>query len=251
MPPKKKPEPLMEPGAGVAYGWAFKWNNQGWCTVGTAGTGPLKRFSFELTRYDAPADPGACVLAQLLERNKGPGPTATADEIEEYQALLNDAAAVEPRHIELSSLGASVIGKAGDTRSHKATSHFMHSEHSVRGDYESRRLDFRHVASRDVSYAEAVQTLEEMGMQSEAWLHEVHHYTSHPIHSDLIRSDPTRCIRSDPNRSDPIRSDRIRSNPIAQLLAWNKGAASPRRAATLLHSCTHRRSGGSSPRWTS
>eukprot|EP00966_Prymnesium_polylepis_P177621 4113592-Prymnesium_polylepis.1 len=50
---------------------------------------------------------------------------------------------------------------------------FMHSEYSVRDDYKSRSLGSRNGRVRDVSYTEAAQKLEEMGLQSEAWLHEV------------------------------------------------------------------------------
>ena len=50
---------------------------------------------------------------------------------------------------------------------------FMHSEHSVRDDYKSRNLGSRNDAVRDVSYSDAVAQLEEQGLKSEAWLHEV------------------------------------------------------------------------------
>ena len=50
---------------------------------------------------------------------------------------------------------------------------FMHSEYSERDDYKSRNLGSRNGRVRDVSYAEATQKLEEMGLQAEAWLHEV------------------------------------------------------------------------------
>ena len=51
--------------------------------------------------------------------------------------------------------------------------HFMHSQSSVRDDYKSWNLGSRNGAVRDVSYAAATQRLEEMGLQSEAWLHEL------------------------------------------------------------------------------
>ena len=50
---------------------------------------------------------------------------------------------------------------------------FMHSQSSVRDDYKSWNLGSRNGAVRDVSYAAATQRLEEMGLQSEAWLHEL------------------------------------------------------------------------------
>ena len=50
---------------------------------------------------------------------------------------------------------------------------FMHSEDSVRDDYKSQHLGSRHGAVRDVSYAEAVQRLEQTGLEAEAWLFEV------------------------------------------------------------------------------
>ena len=49
---------------------------------------------------------------------------------------------------------------------------FMHSQSSV-CDYKSLNLGSRNGAVRDVSYATATQRLEEMGLQSEAWLHEL------------------------------------------------------------------------------
>jgi hypothetical protein len=49
----------------------------------------------------------------------------------------------------------------------------MHSEDSVRDDYKSQHLGSRHGAVRDVSYAEAVQRLEQTGLEAEAWLFEV------------------------------------------------------------------------------
>ena len=45
---------------------------------------------------------------------------------------------------------------------------FMHSEYSERDDYKSRNLGSRNGRVRDVSYAEATQKLEEMGLQAEA-----------------------------------------------------------------------------------
>jgi len=50
---------------------------------------------------------------------------------------------------------------------------FMHSQSSVRDDYKSRNLGSRNGAVRGVSYAAATQRLEEMGLQSEMWLHEL------------------------------------------------------------------------------
>ena len=50
---------------------------------------------------------------------------------------------------------------------------FSESQHSTFSDYELGRLGARHVRTRDVSYAEATQKLEEMGLQAEVWLHEV------------------------------------------------------------------------------
>eukprot|EP00966_Prymnesium_polylepis_P089348 2068589-Prymnesium_polylepis.1 len=50
---------------------------------------------------------------------------------------------------------------------------FSESEYSTFSDYELSRLGARHDRVRDVSYAEAAQKLEEMGLQAEAWLHEV------------------------------------------------------------------------------
>jgi hypothetical protein len=181
----------MEPGKGTAYGWAIRWNDQGWCTVGTAGSGPFKRFSFELTRYDAPSDPAACVFAQLLERDKRPGPSANEENRSAYRAAANGAAAaVAPHHIELSSLGSPLMVH-GDKRRHMETAHFMHSPHSVRDDWQSVQLGSRHSAMRDVSYPEAVQKLEEMGLQSEAWLHAVHSATPHRIAPHHTPPHPT------------------------------------------------------------
>ena len=51
----------------------------------------------------------------------------------------------------------------------------VHSEYSERDDYKSRNLGSRNGRVRDVSYAEATQKLEEMGLRAKAWLHEVRH----------------------------------------------------------------------------
>eukprot|EP00966_Prymnesium_polylepis_P312215 7214122-Prymnesium_polylepis.1 len=59
----------------------------------------------------------------------------------------------------------------------------MHSEYSVRDDYKSRNLGSRNGSVRDVSYAEATQKLEEMGLPAEAWLHEVRRFC---IQMDVI-----------------------------------------------------------------
>lgn len=50
---------------------------------------------------------------------------------------------------------------------------FSDSKHSTFSEYELSRLGARHERTRDVSYFEATQKLEEMGLQAEAWLHEV------------------------------------------------------------------------------
>ena len=50
---------------------------------------------------------------------------------------------------------------------------FMHSQSSVRDDCKSLNLGSRNGAVCDVSYATATQRLEEMGLQSEAWWHEL------------------------------------------------------------------------------
>ena len=61
----------------------------------------------------------------------------------------------------------------GDERKRATTPHFMHSEDSVRDDYKSRNLGSRNDKVRDVSYDEAVQRLENQGLDAELWLHEV------------------------------------------------------------------------------
>eukprot|EP00966_Prymnesium_polylepis_P328486 7384285-Prymnesium_polylepis.1 len=60
-----------------------------------------------------------------------------------------------------------------ESRSREQTKVFMHSEYSERDDHDARRVGSRHAKVRDLSYAEATQKLEEMGLQAEAWLHEV------------------------------------------------------------------------------
>ena len=75
---------------------------------------------------------------------------------------------------ELSSVGKAGPVLAPDAkRDNKQPDMFMHSEHSERDDYKSRNLGSRNGKVRDVSYVEATQKLEEMGLQAEAWLHEV------------------------------------------------------------------------------
>ena len=82
----------------------------------------------------------------------------------------------------LSSSGPSVSGP----RPRGDTTFFMHSADSIRNDREARRLGSRHGPVRDVSYTEAVQRLEEQGLQSEAWLHEVRRIITE---ADVILSD--------------------------------------------------------------
>jgi hypothetical protein len=65
------------------------------------------------------------------------------------------------------------VAPAAAERVSRASEAPMHSEHSERDDYKARNLGSRNGKVRDVSYAEATQKLEEMGLQAEAWLHEV------------------------------------------------------------------------------
>ena len=48
-----------------------------------------------------------------------------------------------------------------------------YSGHSARDDYDAQRLGSRHVRVRVTSYAEAIEQITELTLQSEAWLHEV------------------------------------------------------------------------------
>ena len=73
---------------------------------------------------------------------------------------------------ELQSLGE-VVEPMDECRTSVQPDVFMHSEYSVRDDHDAHRIGSRHAKVRDVSYAEATQKLEEMGLQAEAWLHEV------------------------------------------------------------------------------
>ena len=70
---------------------------------------------------------------------------------------------------ELSLLGDVLDG----SRAAQPPEFFMHSKDSVRDDYKSRHLGSRNGRVRDTSYDEAVQKLEEMGLEAEAWLSEV------------------------------------------------------------------------------
>ena len=83
---------------------------------------------------------------------------------------------------DLRSLGE-LAEPLDESRSHVQPDIFMHSEYSVRDDYKSRNLGSRNGKVRDVSYAEATQKLEEMGLQAEAWLHEVRRVV---VQMDLI-----------------------------------------------------------------
>ena len=47
------------------------------------------------------------------------------------------------------------------------------SDHSARDDYDAQRLGSRHDRVRGTSYAEAIEQITDLTMQSEAWLHEV------------------------------------------------------------------------------
>ena len=69
--------------------------------------------------------------------------------------------------------GAETSAPQQEQRKSVQPDHFMHSQSSVRDDYKSWNLGSRNGAVRDVSYAAATQRLEEMGLQSEAWLHEL------------------------------------------------------------------------------
>ena len=73
-----------------------------------------------------------------------------------------------------------------DARNREQTDFFMHSEHSMRDDYDASRLGSRHARTRDVTYAEATKQLEEMGLQAEAWLHEVRRVSTQ---MDIILDD--------------------------------------------------------------
>jgi hypothetical protein len=50
---------------------------------------------------------------------------------------------------------------------------FSDSGHSARDDYDAQRLGSRHDRVRGTSYAEAIEQITELTLQSEAWLHEV------------------------------------------------------------------------------
>ena len=55
----------------------------------------------------------------------------------------------------------------------KPIDRFAETKHSSFSAYENGRLGARHDRTRDVSYPEAMHRLEEMGLQADAWLHEV------------------------------------------------------------------------------
>eukprot|EP00966_Prymnesium_polylepis_P011105 255303-Prymnesium_polylepis.1 len=171
MPKKVRPPPLVEPGKGSIHGWSYSYNDQGICNVGTASSGPFKHFTIKLKAYDNyAADPEAAVLKALVERQKEAGPGAPADEIEYHQSLL---AGEPPRQRRTQPTEELPPAPKEEVRQTVQPEHFMHSKHSERNDHDAQRLGSRHAKVRDVSYSEAAAKLEEMGLQAEAWLHEV------------------------------------------------------------------------------
>eukprot|EP00964_Phaeocystis_antarctica_P064300 scaffold38668_cov90-Phaeocystis_antarctica.AAC.2 len=73
----------------------------------------------------------------------------------------------------------------------------MHSQSSVRDDYKSFNLGSRNGAVCNVSYATATQRLEKMGLQSEAWLHELRTIvTQMDIIFDSIQSVQVDAVRA-------------------------------------------------------
>ena len=71
-------------------------------------------------------------------------------------------------------------------RSRESPEHFIHSVDSQRSDHDAQRRGERHVRVRDTTYAEATQQLEEQGLQSEVWLHEVRKIITQ---ADVVLSD--------------------------------------------------------------
>eukprot|EP00966_Prymnesium_polylepis_P333318 7388790-Prymnesium_polylepis.1 len=75
--------------------------------------------------------------------------------------------------------GEAAGGAAADAPAHNTRGgpvpieRFSDSKHSSFSEYELGRLGARHDRVRDMSYAEATQKLEDMGLQAEAWLQEV------------------------------------------------------------------------------
>ena len=115
--------------------------------------------------------PGFAALKALVAPN-------VSDQVEPNKEMEQPAAVDQPAKRSSSQISQRELASLDeslpmDHRSSVQPDHFMHSEYSQRDDYEAQRLGSRHVQTRDVTYAEATQKLEEMGLEAEAWLHEV------------------------------------------------------------------------------
>jgi hypothetical protein len=170
MPPKKVDEPFQISGSDLWFqrsGGKIHSRRIDGSRLGVTVAVPVKGWSdadrdakirahkdfAELTAHAAAAKSG-----QLMEVEVEKGPA-----VQSTQAIgQRELRAMEE---------ASVL--VNDARNREQTDFFMHSEHSMRDDYDASRLGSRHSRVRDVSYVEATQKLEQMGLEAEAWLHEV------------------------------------------------------------------------------
>ena len=89
------------------------------------------------------------------------------------EAVGGEAAGVEAASGQVA--GGEAAARQYNTRGGtKPIDRFDRSEYTWQpSEYEQGRLGSRHAKTRDVSYIEATQKLEKMGLQAEAWLHEV------------------------------------------------------------------------------
>jgi hypothetical protein len=125
--------------------------------------------------------------ATVQQRNAGSASEAAGSDAGGIEAGDVEAGGVEAHGVEAAGVEAAGFEAAGGMASGveaagvrpvtraapKPVERFSESEHSTFSAYELSRLGARHDRVRDVSYTEAVQKLEEMGLRSETWLHEV------------------------------------------------------------------------------
>ena len=168
MPPKKVDEPFQIPGSGLWFqrsGGKIHSRRVDGSRLGVTVAIPVKGWT------DADRDAKIRAHKDFAELTAHAAAASSSQPVD-----VNQRPATQPSQAigqrELRALGE-VCPSTDDARSRKQPDMFMHSEHSERDDYKARNLGSRNGKVRDVSYDEATRRLEEMGLQAEAWLHEV------------------------------------------------------------------------------